>query len=101
MATCQSVGKHSDLGAQKLNRIGLYCKNVILMEKLWNLGAMAPGSYGYGYVCTGFVYWWTIVVASEINNNYCDLLVIVSNGTTIDVGQNLYCNAYWREFSLK
>ena len=70
------------------------------MEKLRNLGAMAPGSYAYGYVYTGFVYWWTIVVAGELND-YCNLLVIVSNGTAIDVGQNLYCNANWREFSLK
>ena len=29
-------------------------------------------------------------------HNYCYLLVIASNSTTIDISQDLYCNAYLR-----
>ena len=40
---CRSVGKHSSLGGpQRLNRVDLYGKNLIPMEKLSNLGANAP-----------------------------------------------------------
>ena len=39
---CRSVGKHSSLGRQRLNRVDLYGKNLIPMEKLSNLGVNAP-----------------------------------------------------------
>ena len=50
------VGKHSSLGGpQRLNRIDLYGKNLIPMEKLYNLGGpwppWPPGSYAYDYEC--------------------------------------------------
>ena len=41
----------------------------------------------------GYIWRQTIalsIVACELEN-YCNLLVIASNGTTIDVRQNLYC----------
>ena len=40
------------------------------------------------------------IAASQLSN-YCYLLVIVSNSTTIDTGQNLYCNAYLQEYYRK
>ena len=51
---------------------------------------------------TGYVWWRTTalsLVAGELDN-YCYLLVISSNDTTIDVRQN-YCDVYWREDSQK
>ena len=38
------------------------------------------------------------VVASEFSNYY-NLLIIALNSTTFDIIQNLYCNAYWQEYS--
>ena len=49
---CWSIGRYSSLGgAQRLNRIILYGKNLFPSEKLQIQGAMAPlppGSYAYG-----------------------------------------------------
>ena len=43
MSQVISVGKHSSLGGpQRLNRIDLYGKNLIPMEKLYNLGGHGP-----------------------------------------------------------
>ena len=52
MAVISGVGRHSNLGGpQRLNRIDLYGKKLIPMEKLLKVGgAMAPwpGSDAYG-----------------------------------------------------
>ena len=32
----------------------------------------------------------------SLADNYCNFLVVATNGTTIDIRQNRYYKAYWR-----